>query len=206
MPTDDDAPRPRRRRPRRDAAPLFDEPEDLEREPAAAPGPAGCGVPGCKLKAVPESRFCVLHEALDGGKKKWQQSQRAAAKRGDAVASVGWQLLSGLVDLLNPAITEMVSRAAEDPAGAAARARAAAGAAYQHVRGVPPPPPPAPKLDPFSVLGLDPARATAADVKSMQRRLAAIYHSDKQGSAVNASKLAEINAAADECLKRLKNP
>lgn len=195
--TPDDSRPPRRRRPRRDAAPLFEEQEE-----PARPAESGCAVPGCKLKPTPESRFCILHEALDGGKKKWQQSQRAAAKRGDTVASVGWQLLGGLVDLLNPAITEMVSRAAEDPAGAAERARQATGAAYQYVRGAPPAPPP-PRLDPFAVLGLDPGKATASDVKAMQRKLAAIYHSDKGGTAVNASKLAEINAAADECLKLL---
>lgn len=202
MPPEDSQPRrPRKKRER----PLFDEDVEQQLNPDA-PSQAGCGVPGCKLAPPPSGKFCVLHEAIDGGKKKWQKSQQQAARRGDAVASVGWQLLGGLVDLFSPAITDMVNRAADDPAAAATRAKQTAQAAYSYVRAAPPPPPtpPTPKPDPFFVLGLNRETATAADVRQMQRKLAAIYHADKGNDVVATQKLAEINAAAAECLKTLK--
>jgi hypothetical protein len=148
-------------------------------------------------------KLTVVFEAIDGGKKKWQKSQQAANRRGDTVASVGWQLLGGLVDLFSPAITDMANRAAEDPAAAAAKAKQTAQTAYQYVRGNPPPQQPA-KPDPFYVLGLNRETATVADVRQMQRKLAGIYHTDKAGDAIATQKLAEINAAAAECLKVLK--
>lgn len=60
-----------------------------------------------------------------------------------------------------------------------------------------------PKTNPFQVLGLDRNKATAADVKKMQRKLAALYHGDTAEGSVAADKMAEINAAADEALKIL---
>jgi len=44
--------------------------------------------------------------------------------------------------------------------------------------------PPPPRANPWAILGLDPKRAAQADVKSMQRELAKLYHPDRCGAAV----------------------
>jgi len=57
------------------------------------------------------------------------------------------------------------------------------------------------KTNPFQILRLNPQTATVADVKRMQRALAAIYHDDKGTTGIDESAMAEINAAADACIK-----
>ena len=57
---------------------------------------------------------------------------------------------------------------------------------------------------PWPVLGLDPMKATIADVKRVQRKLAEIYHPDKAAPAVHPEMLARVNAAADAAVAWLK--
>ena len=64
--------------------------------------------------------------------------------------------------------------------------------------------PPPPRANPWAILGLDPKRAAQADVKSMQRELAKLYHPDRCGAAVAEAKLKEINAAATACIAELR--
>jgi len=56
----------------------------------------------------------------------------------------------------------------------------------------------------FVLLGLDPKKATVADVREVQRKLAAIYHPDTSSKATASSKMSEINAAAEMCIKVLQ--
>ena len=186
---------PRRRRRKKKNEPLFE-------EPAVEQKPASCAVANCKLHAVEGSPHCVLHAMLHSGKQAATQKQRQATKQGDAVAAALWGLIGMAADVGNSLGTEYINKAAEDPTAAARSAAQAAQQAWQRVR--PAPPPVAPTPDPFVILGLDPKKATAADVRTMQKRLAGIYHSDRAGEAVDTSKLKEINAAATECLRRLQ--
>lgn len=58
--------------------------------------------------------------------------------------------------------------------------------------------------DPFAILGIDRAGATVDAVRSRQRELARIFHTDVGvGSAAN-ERMMEINAAADEAVKILQ--
>ena len=85
-----------------------------------------------------------------------------------------------------------------------ALAKGANGANGTHgANGAPRPasPPPLTRPNPWTVLGLDPQRATKADIRRVQRKLAEIYHTDKADDAIAAGKIAEINAAAQACLK-----
>lgn len=65
-------------------------------------------------------------------------------------------------------------------------------------------PPASHQPDPFKVLGLDPARATEKDVRRIQQGAAAMWHEDKGGGPEAQQRLAEINAAAESCLKILR--
>jgi hypothetical protein len=56
----------------------------------------------------------------------------------------------------------------------------------------------------WEILRLDRQKATEADVKKVQRALAAIYHNDKRTDGTTIDAMAEINAAAAECLKELR--
>jgi hypothetical protein len=58
--------------------------------------------------------------------------------------------------------------------------------------------------DPFKVLGLDPATATEKDVRRIQQGAAAMWHEDKGGGREAQQRLAEINAAAEACLKKIR--
>jgi hypothetical protein len=65
-------------------------------------------------------------------------------------------------------------------------------------------PPPVNKPDPFVVLGLDPKKATEKDVRRIQRGAAEMWHEDKGGGSQGHARLAEINCAAEACLKILR--
>lgn len=57
-----------------------------------------------------------------------------------------------------------------------------------------------PGADPYHVLGVDAAAATAV-VKKLRLRLAQVYHPDIGGETSNAAKMAELNAAYDLVMK-----
>lgn len=59
--------------------------------------------------------------------------------------------------------------------------------------------------NPFDILGLDIGTATIKDVRIMQRRLASIYHQDKKTSGIDSSKMSQLNCAAEECIRIIKN-
>lgn len=63
---------------------------------------------------------------------------------------------------------------------------------------------PPPQVDPFSILGLNARHATEADVRRIQRSAAEMWHADKGGGAEAQSRLGEINAAAEECLRQIR--
>lgn len=134
--------------------------------------PAVCEFPGCTGKPFAESSYCLGHEAVTH-----------LADRGKRAAERG-ELLEGAFGMLG---SHLLQKLMNDPR------------AQQFTRG-PTQPPPQPKHNPFLVLGLDRKTATAADVRRVQRKLAAIYHSDKNESGIAKDKLAEINSAAAECL------
>jgi hypothetical protein len=58
--------------------------------------------------------------------------------------------------------------------------------------------------DPFKVLGLNPTSATEQDVRRIQKGAAAIWHEDRGGGKEAQSRLAEINEAAEACLKIIR--
>jgi hypothetical protein len=64
--------------------------------------------------------------------------------------------------------------------------------------------PPPPRRDPFEVLGLDPMTATEEQIRRVQRGCAEMWHSDKGGGTAAQSRLGEINAAAEEALRILR--
>jgi len=200
---------PRRRRHSKEAAeeqPLFDETAQQE-TPKAEPKAVACAVPDCKLPAAEGGKFCVVHEVMAGWKKKTQAQGRAADKKGEVVVGVLWRFGASVLDAVTPIVAGYVAKAAEDPRAAAGNifngARTAAGAAGQAYQNWGRQLPVQPKADPFYVLGLA-QTCTVEDVRKMQRKLAALYHSDRADDSVVTAKLVEINAAAAECLKILK--
>ena len=120
----------------------------------------------------------MLHEMVEMNRKRLEKQ---AKSRGDLMSQA---LLFGL-SWLGPAITQ----------------------ATQRVPAANPFPPRAPAVapvDPFAVLGLE-AGCSEEDVRKRQREFAAILHADKGGGPTAAARLAEINTAAAECLKKVRS-
>lgn len=149
-----------------------------------------CEAPGCTSPALDEGGFCLVHLGLDMALNKLQSSMKKNDVTGALMGGVG--LL-----LFNP------------------QTSAAFGAAAQRFMpgGTVPPPPPPPRSpnpppprgrDPWSFLGLDPNKASADDVKRVQRALAKLYHSDTGPGGVDPGRMAAVNAAAAACLEQLK--
>jgi hypothetical protein len=136
--------------------------------------------PHCNKPAVSPNGFCIAHGLQD----LCVSRGRRAAKRGELWERIFYDAGSALVGHVSQQM-DVIQQA--EP----------------HQQFVPQQPPQPPKADPFAVLGLDPATATKADVRRVQRKLASIYHADQAGGSVASSKMAEINAAAAACLSAL---
>jgi hypothetical protein len=179
-----------------DVEPLFDDrPKKRRRKKPKEEEPAECAAANCRLPAASPSRYCNVHTLVFEGMDKFRSSSRRAAARGDFAKGVGHGLLSTGLDLLG----QFFGRAGNQVADAANNA--AGNVDWSGLFAQAPPPQPTAARTCWEVLGLDPATATADDIRTVQRKLAAIYHADKKNPAIAAGKLAEINAAASEALR-----
>jgi hypothetical protein len=171
-----------RARKRRRQRPAVD--EIFEEPPSAS---KTCRVAGCPLPATDDEGLCAIHVALAAGKA--QLEKRAARAARDPLAGLLAQAGAAVLELATPWVGTIVARAT------------APRPAPQPSAGAPRRPSTGP--DPFVVLGLDSKTATVAQVRQIQRKLAAIYHADTGGDSAASNKLAEINAAASEAIRRL---
>lgn len=162
-----------------------DDPQEQE-QPQRVP----CDTPGCKLPALPGQKTCVAHSLCDTTED-WAKREAARAKRnGDLLKAALFGFAPSAIAILRP----LVSQAAVEVSRGQVPFRRAAPRS--------PTPPPSPP-DPFAALGLEPS-ATIEEVRERQRQYAQIFHPDRGGGPAAAAKLAEINAAAAEALKRLR--
>jgi len=146
-----------------------------------------CIVDGCHLLPAFGTGMCVLHGLVDLAVGR----ARKAFSRGRIVDGFLAGAAATILDRGGPAIVPVLTTAAQRFAN-----RQAEPARPQQ--------PSPPRVSPWAVIGLDPARATQADVKSMQRELAKLYHPDRCGKAVAEAKLKEVNAAAGACIAELR--
>ena len=109
-----------------------------------------------------------------------EQNKRRLERRAKSNDVVAHALLFGL-DWFGPALARFSAPAAPTAA----------------------PVPAASASDPFAVLGLEPG-CTEDEVRRRQREFARILHADHGGGNAASTRLAEINAAAAECLKRMR--
>lgn len=174
----------RKPKPKPDDEPLFDENAE---ESTETPEPRLCAAPGCQITTL-GSKYCLAHEIILGSREKYER--RAKRSGGDIWSAVTAGGLGVLSQLVSNVSTEVEGAVANLLRG--------------QVRAPGAPAAPTAPTDPFVVLGLDPATATDKTVREMQRKLAAIYHSDRGNDAAAEAKLKEINAAAAECLKRVR--
>lgn len=176
----------KRKRKKPDDEPLFVE-DDEERATDEAPEPRVCLAPGCQITTL-GSKYCLAHEIILGSREKYERrARRGGGDFWSAVTAGGLGVLSQLVSNVSTEVEGAVANLLRGQVHAGAPAAA---------------PPMA--VDPFAVLGLDPTTATPEKVRDMQRQLAKIYHTDKGTDGAAEQKLKEVNAAAAECLKRLR--
>lgn len=150
-----------------------------------------CRAPNCALPAAPDSDWCLLHQLVT----RTAAAAQRAANRGD------WSkgFTNGLYSIGAELAASLAGRLTQAPVSV----------------GFTPPPQPPPRSpvdngrDPFAYLGI-PRTATEELVKSTQRRLAAIYHSDlntkatPEERAAAEEKLKEVNQAAAACLESIR--
>jgi hypothetical protein len=172
-------------------------------EPPLDPtGRAQCAFPGCtEVEFVPGTQYCLAHKAVSG----LTTFAEKAQKRGDVLASLAYGFLARGAEAAGPMIQQQARVEMQKTAmqGAAQYAqwrqqqaqRRAAGAAQAQA---------AARMEPFTILGLNPKTATSKDVRAMQKHFAAVFHTDKAGAGVDAGAMTRINEAAAECLRVLK--
>ena len=170
-----------------------------------------CGVVDCPQPAEDGKKFCVVHSVQGRWHRKLTGTADRALKRGDlftgALAFVGAQLTAR--DTLGRAATSVL-QGAKAPEGQTPL-DALSQRAWQRVVGLSgaaaaaaAPPPPVAKASPFEELGLDAKTATEAEVRERQRQLAKIWHADRTKSMAAEARLKQVNAAAAECLKVIR--
>jgi hypothetical protein len=129
---------------------------------------------------LPDSEYCLVHWGIKAAVDK---AEGAMAEQ-DVVGAVTGGLMAIGLQILGPTIQQAQKPQAAQP---------------------PPRPRQRPEVNPFDVLGLDPKQATKEDVKRVQKQLARIYHNDQDITGLAAQKMAQINAAADTCIKFIEN-
>jgi hypothetical protein len=145
--------------------------------------PQPCHVAGCPNVAREDDDMCVFHATLTG----LAGDAAAAAKR----AFRDGDLLKGMLSSLGGLVLKNAEPFIQQTA-----------ARYAQPAATPQAPPPA--SDPWKTLGLDPKSATEADVQAIRKAFARLYHPDRAQHGVNQDKMAEVNAAAEACLKQIK--
>ena len=155
----------------------------------------GCRVCG-KPVAVPEGEVCVAHEIID--MVTGYTSERADAAGGPFAGlwTLGGQIVSSAIEkeMHKKAVFAARMKYAQHQAQKQRAQQQQQQQQQQQAR---------PQRDPFAVLGLD-RSATEQDVRSRQRELARIFHTDAGGGAAANERMAEVNAAADEAIRILK--
>lgn len=157
------------------------------------PGPSVCEVCG---KPIPYGKRCLLHEGLHHVVRYAERQERNGNAFAAFLARLGGQAVERgyQQNLHQKAYMLYVMRQQQ---------KAQQRAQQQHRQQNQPPPPPPQAPDPFVLLGLDRAGATAEQIRARQRELARIFHSDAGGGAAAQERLSEINAAADEAVRQV---
>lgn len=153
------------------------------RDRKSEPKPARCKTPGCQNQPAPDSRFCPLCDITV----KFHRQVDKANRRGDTLGAL---VNTGLAFLFNGIREGRVAAPLMDHP-------------FEFTQQPAPVPPPKPS--PFVVLGLDPKVATEKDVRRIQRGAAEMWHADKGGGLEGQARLAEINAAAEACLRAIRS-
>jgi len=146
-----------------------------------------CRTGGCENAPAPGTAYCPWCAVTAG----FQRQVDRANRRGDTLGALLHTVLAFGSNALRQS---QYAPAASDPMNVHRRARPHSGR-----------PPGVHRPDPFKVLGLDPATATEKDVRRIQRGAAAMWHEDKGGGQEAHQRLAEINAAAEACLKIIRD-
>jgi hypothetical protein len=179
-----------------------------KRKAPAADAPAACQATGCRLPAAPDSDYCNVHTLVFDGMRRLRNSSRKSAAKGDFGKGALHGIGSVALDLLGQVFSnagENVATTANERAEGLNWERVASAFGGFAPTGTNQPPTATPQQpDCWSILGLDPKTATAKDIREMQRKLAAIYHTDRGNPAIAAQKLAEINAACSTALLLLQ--
>ena len=155
-----------------------------------AHGVTVCKTPTCRNQPAPGSRYC----AMCGMTVNFQNQVNRANRRGDTIGALVNTGLALLFDGIRQGKISVPGGRHGSGAGPAP------GQSYRQYA----PPPPPPKVDPFAVLGLDVTSATEKDVRRIQRGAAEMWHEDKGGGIRGQDRLAEINSAAEACLRILR--
>lgn len=157
----------------------------------------GCVV--CGNPVAPGEKLCPIHvmveQMTDVGNKKFRKSVQKNDLGGilvGALTSLGATLAGQkAVDLDLAGVIGGIPGYTEGPDAGPQQA--------------PPPPPPRSRpIDPFAFLGLDRHKATAEDVRRMQKHFAKVFHADTGSGAVLPDQMAKVNQAVDACLAYLK--
>jgi len=138
----------------------------------------------CGRARMPGSEFCVAHTVHDF----LSDGSRRAAKRGKPWEAVLFGLGAAVTDNIHKhdlgQKAFVIYQMRQQQAQQAAQRKAS-------------------KPDPFVVLRLDPKTATVEDVRRVQKRLALVYHTDKDESGVAGDAMQDINAAAAEAIEAI---
>jgi hypothetical protein len=149
--------------------------------------PRTCRTEGCENPPAPGTSYCPWCSVTAG----FQRQVDRANRRGDTLGAL---LHTALAFGSNVLRQSQYAPASIDPM----RIHRPAGPRQERPPGFNQP-------DPFKVLGLDPATATEKDVRRIQQGAAAMWHEDKGGGPEAQQRLGEINAAAEACMKAIRN-
>jgi len=152
------------------------------------PQPTTCKTANCINPPAPGSKYCPMCHMTVG----FQRQVDKAHRRGDTLGA----LVNTFLAFGSNAIREgrLAAPAPGNPLGPIVQPRQQRPQQRPPGHGQP---------DPFDVLGLD-KTATEKDVRAIQRGAAEMWHADKGGGPQAQSRLAEINAAAEACIRRIK--
>jgi hypothetical protein len=168
-----------------------------KKAPPKPPEPPKCEI--CKRPLPYQGeRLCPVHAFLDLG----AQYAAEQEKRGTIVGHVAAMLTRAGAGFVNNAYEQEMHKKAVFAARMAYAQRKAQAQQRAQQQAAPPPPPP--QVDPFAVLGLDRDKATVESVRSRQRELARIFHTDAGGGPAANDRMAEVNAAADEAVRMIE--
>jgi hypothetical protein len=158
--------------------------------------PQPCCMQGCPNQAHPDADgYCTLHATLVDLTATSMEAAARAFNKGDVRGGV----VRGLAGLFFNHSEPLVRATVDAAARRAAQPQPQPRPRTQQRRSPPPPPP-----SPWTVLGLDPATATAADVRRVVKALSQVYHPDRGAGGISRGQMAVINEAAQACLDQLK--